>query len=246
MCGIAGIFNLVPGPAPRGDELAPMVAALRHRGPDGNGRYLDDRVALGHARLSIIDLAGGAQPIRNEDGTVQVILNGEIFNYLELRRGLEQRAHRFYTDSDTEVIVHLYEEHGERFVEHLNGQFAIALWDRTRRQLVLARDRAGIRPLFYARAGGRLLFASEVKALFAHPGRAAAPVRARAGGDLHLLGPARVEHRVRRRRVAGAGTPDGAGRGRRAHRAVLGLDLSHAGSTARWTPTPAPPNCASC
>ena len=169
MCGIAGIYNRQPGSAPRRSELETMIAALHHRGPDGTGVFLADTIGLAHARLSIIDIAGGAQPIHNEDGSVQVVFNGEIFNYIELRRELERRGHRFYTNSDTEVIVHLYEEHGEAFVDALNGQFAIALWDTTRRQLVLARDRTGIRPLYYTEAGARFVFASEVKALFTLP-----------------------------------------------------------------------------
>ncbi len=144
-----------------------MITRLHHRGPDGYGFYLDEQVGLAHARLSIIDLEGGDQPIHNEDGSIQVVFNGEIFNYIELRGKLEPLGHRFYTRSDTEVIVHLYEEYGERFVEHLNGQFAIALWDKPRKRLILARDRTGIRPLFYTFTGDRLLFASEVKALFA-------------------------------------------------------------------------------
>jgi asparagine synthase (glutamine-hydrolysing) len=146
-----------------------MIGQLRHRGPDGTGEMVDGAVGLAHSRLSIIDIAGGAQPIHNEDRTVWVVFNGEIFNFLELRRDLESRGHRFYTHSDTEVIVHLYEEHGDDFVLYLNGQFAIALWDARARRLVLARDRAGIRPLFHTEAGGRFLFASEVKALFALP-----------------------------------------------------------------------------
>ncbi len=168
MCGIAGIFA-PRGRLPEQTELVRMIGALHHRGPDGNGTHLDGPIGLAHARLSIIDLAGGAQPIHNEDASVQVVFNGEIFNYLELRALLEQAGHRFYTHSDTEVIVHLYEMHGARFVEHLNGQFAIALWDARERRLLLARDRAGIRPLFYTQAQGRLIFASEVKALFALP-----------------------------------------------------------------------------
>src|SRR6185436_4217795 len=138
-----------------------------HRGPDGTGIYQDGDVGLAHARLSIIDLEGGRQPIHNEDKTVWVVFNGEIFNYVELRPALEAQGHRFYTHSDTEVIVHLYEQYGDDFVQHLNGQFAIALWDTRRKRLVLTRDRTGIRPLFYARAAGRLLFASEAKSLFA-------------------------------------------------------------------------------
>ncbi len=167
MCGIAGILNLQAGEPVRAPELEAMLAPLVNRGPDGRGVWLEEPglVGLGHARLSIIDLEGGAQPIHNEDRSVWVSFNGEIFNYVELRAELEQAGHRFYTRTDTEVIVHLYEEHGLAFVERLNGQFAIALWDCRARRLVLARDRAGILPLFHAQQGGRLLFASEVKAL---------------------------------------------------------------------------------
>lgn len=165
MCGIAGLarFNESPDQVPA--LLQAMVAQLHHRGPDGTGFYSDDTVGLAHARLSIIDLAGGAQPIHNEDQTVQVIFNGEIFNYVELREELIAQGHRFYTHSDTEVIVHLYEQHGEAFVNRLNGQFAIALWDVPRRKLLLIRDRVGIAPLFYTLEGERLVFASEIKAI---------------------------------------------------------------------------------
>ncbi|HET7365768.1 MAG TPA: asparagine synthase (glutamine-hydrolyzing) [Burkholderiales bacterium] len=166
MCGIAGILA-TDGAAPRAEELAEMIGTLAHRGPDGTGYYRDVECGLGHSRLSIIDIAGGRQPIHNEDQTVWVSFNGEIFNYIELRRELEAGGHRFYTQSDTEVLVHAYEQHGDRFLERLNGQFAIALWDRRERRLLLARDRTGIRPLFYRNSGGRLAFASEVKALFA-------------------------------------------------------------------------------
>ncbi|MBW9264931.1 MAG: asparagine synthase (glutamine-hydrolyzing) [Candidatus Thiodiazotropha sp. (ex. Lucinisca nassula)] len=169
MCGIAGILNLKDGIPPSRSELEGMIHTVHHRGPDGYGYYCHDRVGLAHARLSIIDLAGGDQPIHNEDQSVQVVFNGEIFNYVELTAQLKQQGHRFYTHSDTEVIVHLYEEYAEKFVDHLNGQFAIALWDRTRQKLILARDRTGIRPLFTVETGGRLYFASEVKSLFAHP-----------------------------------------------------------------------------
>jgi len=168
MCGIAGILRITGAP-PQERELAAMIEAIRYRGPDGTGFYRDDEVGLAHARLSIIDLEGGRQPIHNEDKTVWVTFNGEIFNYIELRRDLERAGHRFYTQSDTEVIVHAYEEYDDHFLEHLNGQFAIGLWDRRRRRLLLARDRTGIRPLFYAMAAGRLLFASEIKALFRCP-----------------------------------------------------------------------------
>lgn len=166
MCGIAGFL----GETDTGTAAAVlerMIGTLAHRGPDGVGFRTEPGVGLAHARLSIIDLAGGAQPIRNERGTTWVVFNGEIFNHVELRRDLERLGHRFYTHADTEVIVHLYDRHGDRFVEHLNGQFAIALWDGERGRLVLARDRAGIRPLYHARTQGRFWFASEIKALLA-------------------------------------------------------------------------------
>ncbi len=146
-----------------------MVAALHHRGPDGKGTRIDGPIGLGHARLSIIDLEGGAQPLANEDESIWVVFNGEIFNYIELRERLVAQGHRFRTASDTEVLVHLYEQHGDDFVTHLNGQFAIALWDGPRQRLVLARDRVGIRPLFHTRINGRFVFASEAKAIFALP-----------------------------------------------------------------------------
>jgi asparagine synthase (glutamine-hydrolysing) len=142
-----------------------MIRTLAHRGPDGYGFHAAPGVGLAHARLSIIDLATGDQPIHNPRRTVWTVFNGEIFNYVELRQTLEAEGRHFYTQSDTEVIVHLYDRYGDRFVEHLNGQFAIALWDAERQRLVLARDRAGIRPLFYTREGARTWFASEVKAL---------------------------------------------------------------------------------
>lgn len=166
MCGIAGIVNTGGAAAPGGEEMRRMLAQLRHRGPDQFGIYLDDHVALGSARLSIVDLEGGQQPIGNEDGTLWIVYNGEVFNHPELRAELESRGHRFATHTDTEVIVHLYEEFGPACLDKLNGQFAFALWDTRRRALFLARDRLGVRPLFYAQAGGRLLFASEIKALF--------------------------------------------------------------------------------
>jgi len=167
MCGIAGIALLNEGPPPEEAAVRAMLPALRHRGPDGCGVFVDRRVALGHTRLSIIDLAGGAQPLANEDDSIWVTFNGEIFNYVELRRELEAAGHRFRTRTDTEVIVHGYEEWGDEFVQRLNGQFAIGLWDAPRRRLVLLRDRPGILPLFYTESGGRLEFASEVKSLLA-------------------------------------------------------------------------------
>jgi asparagine synthase (glutamine-hydrolysing) len=144
-----------------------MIAMVRHRGPDGFGFYRDRRAGLAHARLSIIDLEGGWQPVHNEDKSLWIVFNGEIFNYRELRKSLEQKGHRFYTMSDTEVIVHLYEDHGEDCLASLNGQFSFAIWDRKHETLFIARDRLGIRPLFYTVVNGTLLFASEVKSLFA-------------------------------------------------------------------------------
>ena len=168
MCGIAGIWH-GGRRATDGDALRRMTRALTHRGPDEEGYHREPGIGLGHRRLSIIDLATGQQPLCNEDGTVWVAFNGEIFNYLELRAELVKRGHVFRTTSDTEVLVHLYEDKGLEFVNDLNGQFAIALWDRARRRLVLARDRVGIRPLFHATlADGTLLFGSEMKALLAH------------------------------------------------------------------------------
>lgn len=140
---------------------------IRHRGPDSAGIYINGPAGLGHARLSIIDLQTGDQPIHNEDRTVWVIFNGEIFNYPELRQDLLDRGHCFYTHSDTEVLVHLYEENGPEMFSKLNGQFAIALWDKTKECLLLARDRVGIRPLFYHHEHGRIVFGSEIKAVFA-------------------------------------------------------------------------------
>lgn len=167
MCGIAGILSLRDGPPVRRAEIAAMLPPLTSRGPDGEGIHVSASpvVGLGHTRLSIIDLDGGAQPIHNEDGTIRVVFNGEIFNYVELRAELEKAGHRFYTNTDTEVLVHLYEQYGLEFVAHLNGQFAIAIWDERARRLVLVRDRAGILPLFHAMDGDRLVFASELKAL---------------------------------------------------------------------------------
>lgn len=165
MCGLTGILCFDPNGVVTTTELQPMVAALATRGPDGTGFHTAAGIGLGHARLSIIDLEGGAQPIHNETGTVWTVFNGEIFNYVELRRNLEARGHRFYTHTDTEVIVHLYEEYGDEFVTRMNGQFAIALWDAPRRRLLLIRDRPGILPLYFSAQDGRLLFGSEIKAL---------------------------------------------------------------------------------
>jgi len=167
MCGIAGYIQLRESRPPDRELLARMVGAIDYRGPDELGAYFDSWCALGQARLSIIDLAGGSQPLCNEDGTVWITFNGEIFNYVELRPELEQRGHRFRTNSDTEVIVHAYEEYGKDCVKHFNGQFAFVIYDTKRRSLFVARDRLGIRPLFYGVHDGRFYFASEIKAIFA-------------------------------------------------------------------------------
>ncbi|HEV3166989.1 MAG TPA: asparagine synthase (glutamine-hydrolyzing) [Isosphaeraceae bacterium] len=168
MCGIAGFVNRGGEPADR-EVLAGMTETLVHRGPDGQGAWLQGPAALGHRRLSIIDLAGGAQPMANEDGSVWITYNGELYNEPALRTWLQARGHVFRTVSDTEAIVHLYEEHGPDFARHLNGMFALALWDNRRSRLVLARDRMGQKPLYYAEASGAFVFGSEPKALLAHP-----------------------------------------------------------------------------
>lgn len=167
MCGIAGKLNNDRNKRIDAAMVGAMCRTLFHRGPDDEGIYADGPVGLGMRRLSIIDLAGGHQPLSNEDGTVWVVLNGEIYNYRDLRPNLEARGHRFATNSDTEAIVHLYEDHGVDFVHHLRGMFAIALWDKSRETLVLARDRLGVKPLYYAALGDRLVFGSELKALLA-------------------------------------------------------------------------------
>ena len=163
MCGICGIA-CVRGQADL-DRLGAMSETLVHRGPDSFGEYADGPVAIAARRLSIIDLETGDQPVGNEDGSVHVVQNGEIYNYVELRRELERNGHVFRTHGDTEVLVHLYEEHGERFAERLRGMFAIAVWDARRRRVVLARDRFGIKPLYYRHVDGELAFASELRAL---------------------------------------------------------------------------------
>jgi asparagine synthase (glutamine-hydrolysing) len=165
MCGIAGIVDRDGAGAEREGELRQMLAMIRHRGPDQFGIYCDEQAGLGSARLSIIDLSTGQQPIGNEDQSLWIVFNGEIFNYVELRPELEARGHRFTTNTDTEVILHLYEELGPECLKRLNGQFAIAIWNTRDQSLFLARDRLGVRPLFYTQTGKRLLFGSEIKAL---------------------------------------------------------------------------------
>jgi asparagine synthase (glutamine-hydrolysing) len=170
MCGIAGFYGTPDTPVPRALILRRMIGAIAHRGPDAQGTFDDDRAALGHVRLSIIDLATGAQPMPNGDRTIWVTFNGEIFNYVELREGLISRGHSFRSASDTEVILHLYEEMGPDCVNAFNGDFAFALWDSRQNLLMLARDRMGVRPVFYTVKNGCLFFASEVKALLQVPG----------------------------------------------------------------------------
>jgi asparagine synthase (glutamine-hydrolysing) len=167
MCGIVGIFEQQRRDIVTAELVHKMNETIVHRGPDDEGIYTGPGIGLGFRRLSIIDLQGGHQPISNEDGTIWVMLNGEIYNYRDLRRDLEQRGHRFATRSDTESIVHLYEEFGEDCFAKLRGMFAIALWDSRERRLLLARDRVGKKPLFYSVNGGRILFGSELKALLA-------------------------------------------------------------------------------
>jgi asparagine synthase (glutamine-hydrolysing) len=174
MCGITGVYHLQDKPPVSRETLLQMLEMIRHRGPDGFGLYRDAHVGLGNARLSIIDIGGGDQPIGNETGTKWIVFNGEIFNYVELRPELEARGHRFVTNCDTEVILHLYEDLGPQCVTRLNGQFAIAIWDSDEQTLFLARDRVGIRPVFYTLHEGSLIFGSEVKAMLAYPGLQAA------------------------------------------------------------------------
>jgi asparagine synthase (glutamine-hydrolysing) len=167
MCGIAGEF--IFDPQGRVDEsmIVPMVSAIRHRGPDQWGYYLgrSGSVLLINTRLSIVDLSNGRQPLSNEDGSIWVVLNGELYGFQDVAKDLESRGHRFRTRSDTEVIVHLYEEYGEDFVSHLRGEFAIALLDQRNEVLYLVRDRFGIKPLFYSRLSDSLVFGSEIKAI---------------------------------------------------------------------------------
>ena len=168
MCGICGIFEQSGRSVDR-DLLNKMTAIISHRGPDGEGYLVDGEVGLGHRRLSIIDVDGGAQPLGNEDGSLQIIFNGEIYNFVELRKELEDAGHRFKTRSDTEVIVHAYEEWGKDCLKRFNGMFAFALWDSKRHELFMARDHLGIKPFYYAQVGQRVLFGSEIKSLLQDP-----------------------------------------------------------------------------
>lgn len=171
MCGITGWINLDPANSKSHSEdvLHAMCETIVHRGPDSEGLWMDDTAALGMRRLSIIDLHTGDQPVFNADRTVIAMQNGELYNYREVRVELEKKGHKFTTQSDTEIIPHLYDEYGEDLVDHLNGMFAIALWDSRKKKLILARDRFGEKPLYYGAFGGKLLYASEPKAILAHP-----------------------------------------------------------------------------
>ena len=164
MCGICG--KLSTGPVAE-EVIRTMTRQLAHRGPDDEGTFVQDGVGLGHRRLSIIDLDTGHQPMSNQDGSIWIVFNGEIYNYRELRPDLIRRGHRFQTESDTETVIHLYEEYGTRCLEHLRGMFSLAIWDGRRRRLFAARDRLGQKPFYYVQRGEELLFASEIKALLA-------------------------------------------------------------------------------
>jgi asparagine synthase (glutamine-hydrolysing) len=168
MCGIYGEIVLTGG-TPNEAIVREMGASIVHRGPDDNGLYTDGEAAIGLRRLSIIDVGGGHQPLFNEDQSIAVVCNGEIYNFRELRVRLTGRGHSFRTGSDTEVIVHLYEEYGDGFVSHLEGMFGFALWDGNRRRLILGRDRLGIKPVYYAKIKDRIAFCSESKALISRP-----------------------------------------------------------------------------
>ena len=167
MCGIAGIVARRPLSPDNREALTALSLKLAHRGPDGAGQFFGDHVALASRRLSVIDLEGGAQPLYNEDRSLALICNGEIYNHVELRRALESRGHTFATHSDCEAILHLYEEQGERCVHALRGMFAFALWDSRKRRLLLARDRMGEKPLYLVESQGTVVFASELKVLVA-------------------------------------------------------------------------------
>src|SRR5450755_2820776 len=169
MCGIAGVMKFGAGARADSVALRRMCDVIAHRGPDDDGFYTDGPVGIGMRRLSIIDVAGGHQPISNETGTMWIVFNGEIYNHSDLRKDLEARGHRYKTNSDTETIVHLYEEYGRDCVNHLRGMFAFAIWDREKRSLFVARDRLGIKPLYYRLTPESFLFGSEIKVILVHP-----------------------------------------------------------------------------
>src|SRR5947209_14615879 len=168
MCGIAGIMQFGREPKVSRDILRQMCEVMSHRGPDDDGFFVSGSVGLGMRRLSIVDLATGHQPIANEDETCWIVFNGEIYNHASLRPQLQARGHRYRTQSDTETIVHLYEEYGRDCVKHLRGMFAFAIWDENKKVLFIARDRLGIKPLYYHFSRERFLFGSEIKVVLAH------------------------------------------------------------------------------
>src|ERR1700683_3716997 len=170
MCGICGVVDLTGAQPPAREHVEAMAQTIFHRGPDDAGYYVRPPIAFGFRRLSIVDIAGGHQPMSNEDGTIWIAFNGEIYNHAELRPDLERRGHRYKTRSDTETIVHLYEEYGDDCVHHLRGMFAFAIWDSRKGRLFCARDRLGIKPFYFTLNAGRFVFASEIKALFECPG----------------------------------------------------------------------------
>lgn len=192
MCGIAGLVGDDVGSRDR-ELVDRMTDSLAHRGPDGRGVYLGDGVALGHRRLAVIDLGGGAQPMHSDDGALSITFNGEIYNYLELREQLRRLGHRFRTDSDTEVLLAAYRQWGDGMLAHCNGMFAFALWEHAARRLLIARDHVGVKPLYWAEHRGRLAFGSEPKALLACPwvSRALDPVALDAYIDLLYIPPPR-------------------------------------------------------
>ena len=169
MCGIAGKLFFEPSAKVGRADIQAMLRPIVHRGPDGQGIHLDGNAGLGHVRLSIIDLNTGAQPMTNEDETVWIVFNGEIYNFAALRDRLQAKGHVFCSQSDTEVIIHAYEEFGPDCVKELRGMFAFAIWDAKRRRLFVARDRVGIKPLYFCETGRAFYFASELKAIIAGP-----------------------------------------------------------------------------
>ena len=173
MCGITGVMQFRDGARVEPETLRQMCAAMVHRGPDDEGIYIAGSVGIGMRRLSIVDLATGHQPLSNEDGTVWIVFNGEIYNHAALREKLQSRGHQYRTHSDTETIVHLYEEYGPDCVRHLRGMFAFAIWDARRQRLFIARDRLGIKPLYYQLTSQQMVFGSEIKVIFAYPGTGA-------------------------------------------------------------------------
>ena len=169
MCGIAGVYKATIDQSDSPDILKRMLARIQHRGPDESGIFMGQNIALGNVRLSIIDLATGQQPISDAEGIFWIVFNGEVFNYIELKEELEARGHKFQTTCDTEVVLHLYMEYGADCLQKMNGQFALAIWNTEKKELFLARDRVGIRPLFYTRQNGAFVFGSELKSLLEHP-----------------------------------------------------------------------------